>query len=70
MSTLFDPRYCPICGEPNACAMANAAPNTEPQNAPPCWCVGFDFSDNLLDQVPTEAQRKACICQRCVQGQS
>jgi hypothetical protein len=34
----------------------------------PCWCTLEKFSAELLKQVPPEAQRKACICQACVQA--
>jgi Cysteine-rich CWC len=31
----------------------------------PCWCVGMDFSADLLTKLPPEAQGKACICEAC-----
>jgi hypothetical protein len=30
-----------------------------------CWCVGMDFSADLLAQVPISAQGQACICAAC-----
>lgn len=56
-----DPARCPLCGEPNACALASGgAPGA------PCWCVGQTFPEDLLARVPQEARRRACICRRCV----
>jgi len=59
-----DPTRCPLCGQPNRCAMAQA---TE-QPAAPCWCVSVSFSAELLARVPAAAQRQACICAACAQA--
>ncbi|MDP4609485.1 MAG: cysteine-rich CWC family protein [Burkholderiaceae bacterium] len=64
-ATTIDPLLCPLCGQANACAMANGNDNAEP-----CWCVGLTFGPDVLARVPPEAQRLACICQRCVQADS
>ena len=57
----IDPCRCPLCGQPNACAMIAGA------SAPgPCWCTRVSFSAELLKQVPEAAQNKACICAACV----
>jgi hypothetical protein len=50
---------CPLCGQPNECAMA-ADPN-----ASECWCEDLKFPQELLDQVPERALHKACICRNC-----
>ena len=58
----LDPCRCPLCGQPNACAMA-----TPGQAASgPCWCTLVPFSADLLKQVPEAARNKACICAACV----
>ena len=58
----LDPCRCPLCGQPNACAMA-----TPSQAASgPCWCTLVQFSGDLLKQVPEVARNKACICAACV----
>lgn len=54
---------CPLCGEPNRCAMEQQRLTGQPQ--PPCWCTQVDFSAELLARVPAEAARKACICAAC-----
>ena len=54
---------CPLCGQPNRCAMAGARPDGAP--AAPCWCTQADFSAELLARVPAEAQGRACICAAC-----
>jgi hypothetical protein len=53
---------CPLCGQPNDCAMA-ADPN-----ATVCWCEDLEFPQELLDQVPENAQRKTCICRNCLEN--
>jgi hypothetical protein len=54
-----DPSRCPLCGEPNACALADGRP------ADPCWCVDAAFSHELLERVPPGARGAACVCRRC-----
>ena len=64
-NTAFAPDRCPLCGEPNGCAMAAGASGSESTCAQPCWCVNARFSPELLARVPAAAQRVACICARC-----
>jgi len=52
--------FCPVCGEPNQCAMA-ADPN-----ATVCWCEGVVFPEELLAQIPENAVRKTCVCKNCL----
>ena len=59
-----EPARCPLCGEPNFCAMAGAAPG-EP--LPECWCRAGPFPPELLASVPERSRRQACICQSCLQ---
>lgn len=35
-----------------------------------CWCndSAIEFPGDLLNKVPTEMRRKACICKECVIG--
>jgi hypothetical protein len=35
------------------------------QTVAKCWCVDVSFSPELLAQIPTASQNKACICQAC-----
>ena len=58
-----DPASCPLCGQPNRCAMEVARQGG--QAAEPCWCTQVDFSAELLARVPAQAQRLACICAEC-----
>ncbi|MFY9127576.1 MAG: cysteine-rich CWC family protein [Limnohabitans sp.] len=60
----MDLSKCPICGEPNLCAIEIAKATGKPQE--PCWCVSVDFSADVLSKVPSNAQNKACICSKCV----
>lgn len=56
---------CPLCGQPNQCAMEVERATGIPQ--PPCWCTQVDFSADLLDGVPLHARRKACVCRSCAE---
>lgn len=57
---------CPLCGQPNRCAMELERETGVKQGA--CWCTGVDFSRELLARVPPEAQRRACICPACARA--
>jgi hypothetical protein len=61
MSEPLDRAICPLCGQPNGCALAQppGASGTE------CWCARVRFDAGLLARVPAAAQGRACICQRC-----
>jgi len=61
--SLPDPVLCPLCGQPNRCAMEVQRVTGRPQA--PCWCTQVDFSADLLARVPGEAQHRACICADC-----
>ncbi|MGZ8993995.1 MAG: cysteine-rich CWC family protein [Burkholderiaceae bacterium] len=61
MSAASSASSCPLCGEPNQCAMASAG-----AEALPCWCTRAAFSAALLASVPPSAKGRFCICQRCV----
>ncbi|MBU3713186.1 MAG: cysteine-rich CWC family protein [Limnohabitans sp.] len=60
---MIDPCRCPLCGQPNRCAMTEAARSSVDNTR--CWCVNVSFSAELLARVPAQAERKACICQEC-----
>jgi hypothetical protein len=53
---------CPLCGGPNRCALAADPAATE------CWCDAVVFPDELLAQIPKEAVRKTCVCQKCLEA--
>jgi hypothetical protein len=48
---------CPLCGEPNRCALAGSSPSEDS-----CWCVGREFPASLVEAAP---DRTACICETC-----
>jgi hypothetical protein len=54
---------CPLCGQPNRCAME--VQRETGQQQPPCWCTQVDFSPRLLAAVPAQAKGQACICEAC-----
>ena len=60
---LPDPTRCPVCHQPNQCAMEIAkATGQAPER---CWCVDMVFTPETLAQIPAQAQGKACLCAQC-----
>ena len=62
-----DPGHCPVCGQPNLCAM-ELARQTGVTSTEPCWCTQVNFSPDLLARVPAPAQGLACICVNCARA--
>jgi hypothetical protein len=59
----IDPTRCPICGEPNVCAMEMAkVTGSKPKL---CWCMDAVFTPAAMDQVTDAAKDKACVCAKC-----
>jgi hypothetical protein len=58
-----DPTLCPLCFQPNRCAMEMQRATGQAQ--PPCWCTQVDFAAEVLARVPAEAQRLSCLCAAC-----
>jgi hypothetical protein len=61
-----DPGRCPLCGQPNTCAMETQRASGIPQG--PCWCRQVDFAADLLARVPVEARGRSCICPACARS--
>ncbi|GAC1606327.1 MAG: hypothetical protein NVS3B2_13680 [Ramlibacter sp.] len=62
----LDPSRCPVCGQPNQCAMETQKATGLAQL--PCWCTHVDISRELLARIAPEQQGLACICARCARG--
>jgi Cysteine-rich CWC len=56
----IDPRRCPLCGNGNACGMAEGAST--------CWCFHAHIPAEVTERVPAEARDRACVCQGCSSG--
>jgi len=56
---LIDTGKCPLCGQPNDCAVAAGC---DPES---CWCMMVTMSSTALASIPAEALGRACICARC-----
>jgi hypothetical protein len=63
MATPIDPAICPVCGQPNQCAMEIAKAKGNPVEE--CWCASMVFTPEILAKVPPQALNKACICKKC-----
>jgi len=59
-----DPGRCPLCGGPNACALAGVMDALRSG----CWCASRRFDAALLARVPAESRGRACICRGCQQA--
>jgi hypothetical protein len=60
---LIDPSICPVCGQPNQCAMELQQATGLEQQA--CWCTHVDFSRELLGKIAPELRGLTCICPGC-----
>src|SRR4030081_2012039 len=59
---MSDKQKCPLCGQPNRCAMAGRHP------VGACWCVSIRLTADMLEAVPTEDRGVRCICDTCARG--
>ena len=59
LSTPLIPSVCPLCGQPNQCAIAAGRP------AESCWCMTQAIDPAALAALPQEAPGKVCICAAC-----
>ena len=57
-------QQCPLCGQPNQCAVAQGLP------AEQCWCMTTQLSPAALARIPEEERRQRCICPACGQVNS
>ncbi|HLF10221.1 MAG TPA: cysteine-rich CWC family protein [Gammaproteobacteria bacterium] len=57
----LDRARCPLCGEPNACALA--------AGSTPCWCSSVAFPATVIAAVSDDAKNEACVCRACVEAQ-
>lgn len=58
-----NPQHCPLCGQPNQCAME--AERATGIRQPACWCIQASFAPSLLARIPEAARGKACVCAAC-----
>ncbi len=56
-------RHCPLCGQPNGCAVARAGTFDTP-----CWCAEVRMSPAALASVPASERGRACLCASCATG--
>ena len=59
---MSDKQKCPLCGQPNRCAMAEEHP------VDTCWCVSIRLPADMLEAVPTEDRGVRCICETCARA--
>ena len=56
---MTDTSVCPLCGQPNQCAIAAGRP------AESCWCMSEPVSRDALERLPDEQRGQSCICPAC-----
>lgn len=54
-----DPSRCPLCGGLNGCALTEGRPIES------CWCLSAKIPAEVLDRIPPERRRQACVCAAC-----
>ncbi len=54
----MDTTLCPLCKQSNGCMM---------HTGEHCWCLDVTVPQGLIDLVPQELQRRACICRTCIE---
>ncbi|HPG28429.1 MAG TPA: cysteine-rich CWC family protein [Myxococcota bacterium] len=63
---------CPLCGEPNACAIAavggSGASAARGSSGEPCWCVDARFPESLVQRATAVDGGRRCICRRCLEA--
>jgi hypothetical protein len=64
--TSLNPTLCPLCGQPNQCALEIERASGLAQ--PPCWCSKLSFEEATLQRIPAAAKGKACVCLLCASG--
>lgn len=57
---------CPLCGQPNQCAMHALQNGAVAQE--PCWCTQEKIGADVLQRIPPEARDRACVCKACVRA--
>lgn len=57
---------CPLCGQPNECAMQ--AQHNGDVAPPACWCTRVKIGADVLKLVPEQARGLACVCAACVRA--
>ena len=63
MNNPITPTICPICLQPNQCAMEVAKETGK--TIEECWCASMVFTPEMLAKIPPQALNKACICKKC-----
>ncbi|PVY57270.1 hypothetical protein C8D04_2548 [Simplicispira sp. 125] len=53
---------CPLCGQPNQCAMAQGQPADE------CWCMHGVITPMALASLALQERGQRCICPSCGRG--
>lgn len=61
-----EPDRCPLCGQPNQCAMEIERRTGIQQAA--CWCAAEKIPQALLDRIDAADVGLACVCATCVQA--
>ncbi len=67
MTRAFDPGSCPLCAQPNHCAMATNGCSTA---GTACWCADVTIARAVLEKVPADAVGRACVCADCAKTQN
>ncbi|MGH7516097.1 MAG: cysteine-rich CWC family protein [Gemmatimonadales bacterium] len=61
-SATTDDHTCPLCGQPNGCAMAQG------RSVSVCWCTAVRVRREQLEPIPEEHRGVRCLCPACLQA--
>lgn len=59
---------CPLCGQSNACHLAEQPDRLEKVcNPSDCWCQSVQLTEQTRRMLKTQTNGKRCLCQACLQ---
>jgi hypothetical protein len=59
---MSDEQKCPLCDQPNRCAMA------EDESISACWCTSIRLTEDMLGAVPAKDRGVRCVCATCARA--
>ena len=61
-AAMSDEQKCPLCDQPNRCAMA------EDESVSACWCTSIRLTEDMLEAVPAKDRGVRCVCATCARA--
>ena len=61
-AAMSDEQKCPLCDQPNRCAMA------EDESISACWCTSIRLTEDMLGAVLAKDRGVRCVCATCARA--